>query len=139
MPLLELKRNPTAREVRQFALGWLPAFCLALAAIAYYRYDAPRAAMAWAGVAAASIVLGLLWPRSMGAVFVAWMWAAWPIGWVVSHVLMGIIYFLVITPIGLAMRMLGRDPLQQRFDRQAETYWTPRSRDVDPASYFRQF
>ena len=139
MALLELKRDPTDREVRQFAIAWLPGFCVLLAAIALGRYDAPGVALALVACGVLSGAVGLLRPRWMRWVWLAWMWAAWPIGWVVSHLLMAVIYFLVITPIGLAMRLLGRDPLERRFDRQAETYWTERRQDVDPASYFRQF
>ncbi|MEX0979180.1 MAG: SxtJ family membrane protein, partial [Pirellulales bacterium] len=68
-----------------------------------------------------------------------WMWAAFPIGWLVSHLLIAAIYFLLITPIALVMRAVGRDPLSRRFDRAAKTYWVPRRQDSDPARYFRQF
>ena len=75
----------------------------------------------------------------MRRVFVAWRWAAFPIGWAISHLLLVVIYYLVITPIGLVMRAAGYDPLERRIDRQAATYWTPRKPQGEPASYFRQF
>ena len=56
------------------------------------------------------------------------MCAAFPIGWVVSHALMAAIYYLVITPMAVAMRLLGRDPLDRRFDRDATTYWVRASK-----------
>jgi hypothetical protein len=139
MALIEIKRDPTPREVRQFALLALPAFCLLLAGLGLFRYASWPAALLLTGAAIASAVLGLLRPRWMRAVLIAWMWAAWPIGWVVSHLLMAIIYYLVIAPIGLIMRALGRDPLQRRLDRDAATYWTPREPEIDSDRYFRQF
>ena len=50
------------------------------------------------------------------------MFAVFPIGWVVSHLLLGVVYFLVLTPIGLTLRALGRDPLERRFDQSASSY-----------------
>ena len=56
------------------------------------------------------------------SLMVGWTAAVFPIGWVMSYVLLGGVYFLVLTPIGLAMRICGRDPMQRKFDRQAKTY-----------------
>ncbi len=139
MALIEIKRDPTPREVRQFALLALPAFCLLLAGLSLVRFASWPAALLLTGAALVSAALGVLRPRWMRAVLIAWMWAAWPIGWVVSHLLMAIIYYLVIAPIGLIMRALGRDPLQRRLDRDATTYWTPREQEIDSDRYFRQF
>ena len=62
-----------------------------------------------------------------------------PIGWVVSHVLMAIAFYGVITPIGLLLRLAGRDLLEQRLDREAKSYWQPRRPVTDRRRYFRQF
>ena len=64
--------------------------------------------------------------------------AAYPIGWVVSHVLMIAIWFLVLTPIGVFMRAAGRDPLARGFGRTAATYWV-RRKDAPPERYLRQY
>jgi hypothetical protein len=89
-------------------------------------------------VAAAISLAGLLNPRWIRPVFVTWMRLAYPIGWTVSHLMLATIYYLVITPIGLVMRLLGRDPLQRRWDRQASTYWVAHNPGGDMARYFRQ-
>jgi hypothetical protein len=67
------------------------------------------------------------------------MYAAFPIGWLVSHALLAIIYYLVITPIGLVMRGLGKDPIQKRFDPTRKSYWVKREATRDRSRYFRQF
>lgn len=139
MGLIEFKRDPSRREVRQFAFFWLPAICLVLAVVAAYRFESPGVAAGLVVVAVASVVLGALVPRVMRAVFIGWMGAAFPIGWLVSHVVIAAIYFLLITPMALVMRAAGRDPLARRFDRDAETYWVPREPNRDPSRYFRQF
>jgi hypothetical protein len=45
---------------------------------------------------------------------------------IVSPVVLGSIFFLVVMPIGLAMRLFGKNPLPLRFDREAKTYWIER-------------
>jgi len=139
MALIEINRNPTTREIRQFALFWLPALCFLVAGWLCYRLAAWPAAAGLVGCGLLSGVVGVLRPRWMRIVLMGWMWAAYPIGWTVSHLLMASIYYLVVTPIGSIMRLAGRDPLARKFDRNAETYWTPRAENVDPARYFRQF
>jgi hypothetical protein len=139
MALLELKRDPSEREVRLFGLAWLPLFCAALAGATWYRGDSGSAAWLSIAVGLLSVAVTLIRPSLTRALFLAWMWAAWPIGWLVSHAMMAAIYFLVITPIGLAMRVFGRDPLERRFEPGADSYWLERKREIDPARYFRQF
>ena len=53
---------------------------------------------------------------------------------IVSPIALGILFFLVVTPTGLLMRLLGKDPLRLRFDRSADSYWiarTPPGPDAD--------
>ncbi|MBI3837593.1 MAG: hypothetical protein HY288_06635 [Planctomycetia bacterium] len=139
MALIEINRDPTTREIRKFAVLWLPAFCLLIGAWFGYRLAAWPTAVGLVGCGVMSVVVGILRPRWMRIVFIAWMWAAFPIGWTVSHLLMGSIFYLVITPIGMIMRLTGRDPLSRKFDRSVETYWVPRPEEVEPSRYFRQF
>ncbi len=73
------------------------------------------------------------------AVYRAWMLAALPTGWVVSHVLLGIVYYGVITPIGLFLRLIGRDLLGLRMERGAASYWRQRGPGEGAGRYFRQW
>jgi hypothetical protein len=75
----------------------------------------------------------------MRFVFLTLSYAAFPIGFVVSHVILAIVYYLILTPIGLLVRAIGRDPMERRFDRDAESYWVVRQPIDDPGRYFRQF
>lgn len=139
MALIKFNRDPTLRQVRYFALYWFSGFCCLLSAHVYYRYDARPLAEVLLVCAAVSIVLGCVRPAWMRPLVLGWSAAAYPVGWLFSHVLMAALYFLVITPIGIVMRLFGRDPLSRRFDRDAQTYWTNRGATADPARYFRQY
>ena len=62
-----------------------------------------------------------------------------PIGWTVSHLVLAVIYFLILTPIGLVVRWFRPDPLGLKLDRERKTYWVPHDPGHDPKRYFRQF
>ena len=54
---------------------------------------------------------------------------AFPIGFVLSYLIMGTLYFLIIGPIALLFRVLGRDSMRRAYDPKASTYWPrPKSR-----------
>lgn len=84
-------------------------------------------------------VASLASARAGLAAYRAWMLGALPIGWTISRVVMGAAYYGVITPIGVIMRLLGRDALSLRFDRSAESYWVVRRRGTDAGRYLRQW
>jgi hypothetical protein len=138
MAVVDINWHPTARELRIFAgLQWL--FCGIVAWYAWKTHAAPGVAAILCGVSSGVALLGLLAPRAIRPVYVGWMLAVFPIGWVVSHVVLAAVFFLVITPIGATLRLLGHDPLHRRYDRAANTYWIARRDPPDADRYFRQF
>jgi len=82
-------------------------------------------------------VTGLIAPAMVQPVYTGWMIVAFPIGWTVSKVALGLMFFLVFMPVGLVFRMTGRDAL--RLKRTDGSYWLakPASRSGD--EYLRQF
>jgi hypothetical protein len=93
----------------------------------------------WA-IGAVGAVLIWIVPSAGRQLYVGWMLAAVPIGWTISHVVLAVVYYVVLTPIGLLMRLVGRDPMQRRLDRSGSgSYWIERPPRRDSSSYFRQF
>ncbi len=62
-----------------------------------------------------------------------------PIGFVVSSVLMALVFYGIITPVGLVFRVLRRDPLNRRFDGNTGSYWVPHHQVEELERYFKQF
>jgi hypothetical protein len=62
-----------------------------------------------------------------------------PIGWAVSFILLAAFYFLLLTPLGLFFRLIGRDTLGRKFDPDAESYWLTRQPPKNLDRYFHQF
>ena len=51
---------------------------------------------------------------------------AFVLGWINTRLILGIFFYLILTPVGLIMRLFGRDPLHRKLDRKATTYWEKR-------------
>jgi hypothetical protein len=138
MALIEVNTNPTRRQLAVFGASWV-VFVSAVGMLVAFRAESLTGACVLWAVAGAVPLAGLVVPGFLRGVYVAMAYAAFPVGWVVSIVVLAIVYFAVITPVGVLMRLLGRDPMTRRFDARAETYWVPHRTRDEPESYFRQF
>ncbi len=76
-------------------------------------------------LSAGIIVFGwsIVSPKSLPPVYRAWMTFGQVIGTVVSSILLTLMYFLVLTPVGLLMRLMGNDPINRQVRRAEESYW----------------
>jgi hypothetical protein len=131
----DLPFRPSTRTLRQFAVLWIFFF----AAISYW-HEAFRGPWLLASALGIGIGLGgLAMPRLIRPVFVGWMIAVFPLGWIVSRVLLACVFYGVFLPVGLCFRLVGRDVLERRYDPGKDTYWTRKDYRTDLAGYFRQF
>jgi hypothetical protein len=129
--------DPTERMLRQFgALSIV--FFGALAARAYLHHR-PLLAAVMGALGLAIGVSGLVRPRSIRPVFIGWMKVAFPIGWVVSRIVLAAIFYAIITPIALVLRITGRDVLGLKRGTGRTTYWQPKAIVNDKSRYLRQF
>jgi hypothetical protein len=137
MGLIVFQTKPTARVLRQFAGAWL-IFFLVLAANQIWRRGHSSAGIALAIVALIGIV-GLVKPNLMRWLFIAASAAAFPIGWVVSHVALLIMFYGVVTPMAFFFRMRRRDTLQLRAKAEQASFWIDREEEPKPERYLKQF
>jgi hypothetical protein len=139
MAIIDVNWNPGGRELRLFAAVWFPAFGGVVGGIvAWHTGSLPIAAAVWVPTVLLSLAMFAA-PRLARPLYVALTCLALPVGWLVSHLFLAMIYYLVFTPVGIALRLFGRDPLQRKFVPSAKTYWVPHPRDDDRARYFQQF
>lgn len=133
----DVTRAPSTRILRQFAALSLVIF----GGLAAWRVAAgERDTWFWALVTAAVVIggVGLIAPRAIRWIFTGWMIVAFPIGWLVSRVVLAVLYFVLFTPIALFFRVIGRDALHRRRSSGA-SYWTAKTSSADVRSYFRQY
>jgi len=135
--MISVQWNPERKQLRQFAAIWFPAFC------ALVGWMVGKKTGHWAGVEILWVVCAVvavavfLPPPLIRPVFVGLILATFPIGWVVSHVLLGVIFYGLVTPIGLILRLTGHDPLQLK-PPAGDSLWKTPVGKTGPASYLRQ-
>lgn len=124
-------------RVRKFGLLF-GLICALVTGYLLYRGSEP---WAWtAGAAVFFVLTGLAIQPILKPFYVAWMTFAFLLGWINTRLILGIFFYLILTPIGLILRLTGKDLLDKKFDRGAETYWKRREMGkVDPARYERLF
>lgn len=132
-----VKWRPDRRELRRFAVAMLVGFSV-LGLFAAWRAK---------GVGNGSIILWAIGVSLAIAAFVpklnrvAYLGVYLPssiMGYVVSNVILALMFFLVITPLGIILRLMGKDLLQQRRPNQ-KAMWTPVKAVKVEDSYYRQF
>ena len=138
MRLIQIDHNPSPRQLNVFGVIWLLFFGVVGGIALNNSGLMPVATVIW-GLAVAVPVVGWIVPAFMRLVYVGMAYAALPIGFLVSYLILMIVYYLVLTPIGLMMRLFGFDPMNRHFDGNVDTYWCPREQDDSLSGYFRQF
>ena len=82
------------------------------------------------------LILGLIDSKLLSPLNVVWVKFGELLGRIIAPVVMAIIYFFIITPIGLFMRLIGKDLLKIKFSNR-QSYWTKREKNIGPMK--RQF
>jgi hypothetical protein len=90
------------------------------------------------GLAAAFLLAALAFPKALHPLNVAWMHLGHLLNKVVSPVVMGVIFFALITPIAAVMRLRGRDVLRRRYEPAGRSYWIERNPPGPDGSTFPQ-
>lgn len=90
--------------------------------------------------AAAAALINTVVPAALTPVYKAAIFIARRLGWFNTRLLLGLIYFLMFTPLALLFRIIGRDALDRKIDRKADSYWQRREcKKFDPRSVENQY
>jgi len=144
---IPLNLNPDTKTLRQF--GVIGLFGFGLFALSAWRERALFSmglGSARVPIAAAFLLLGVLCalfalvlPRANRPIYVGLSLLSYPIGFVVSHVMLALMFAFVLGPVALVMRILRQDLLSARRDARAESYWTEHKKPDPIERYFREF
>jgi saxitoxin biosynthesis operon SxtJ-like protein len=138
--MIAINRHPSNRQLWWFAGLWLPLAGATAGRLLLWRAHTPRAAMAvW--IATAIATAASLVNRAMArGVFVVLSYVTFPIGFFVSWIALALLYFVVVTPLAVVMRLIGRDPLSLSRNDTTSSYWRERDGETgDRSRAFRQF
>jgi len=104
-----------------------------------YRGSWEMVARGFVGLGSTLVILGLLFPRSLVYPNRAWMGLAKMLSLVTTPIILGMVFYLVVMPIGVIKRMLGWDPLRRRAS-SAASYWAPyNARQRDPHHFEKMY
>lgn len=145
--LIDLNLEPDKETLRQF--GWIALVGFGfLAAIAWFEVlifgfglgvARPWVSGFFAALAGLAAIFSLVYPKANLPIYVGLSVVAFPIGLVVAYVILGVLFFALITPVGLFFKLTGRDPLKRKFEPEATTYWESAKTSPPVESYFKQF
>ena len=133
----DVTKAPSPTLLRQFAGLWLTVF----GGYAAWRLWQGNDGMATMAIGAAAIVVGvagLVAPASVRLIYSGWMIVAFPIGWTISKLMLGTVFFIVFTAVGMFFRLTGRDALRMRRGRH-DTYWIPKDTPTSDDEYLHQY
>jgi hypothetical protein len=145
--LVEINFNPDTKTLRQFGVIAFVGFGV-LAALAYYErlvfsFGLGEARTTVVTILAAlgsvALLFSLVAPKANRVLYVGLTLVAFPIGFVLSYVIMGTLFFLIIGPIAVLFRLLGRDSMHRAYDPSTPTYWHTAKPPRDKESYFHQY
>lgn len=138
MSMIEINRRPSRTDLLWFG-GILPVFFAWAGFVARTKLGADAAGAGLWGVGALVTLAYWALPPLRIACYLAWMRLFFPLGWLVSHAVLAVLFFGIATPTALVMRLLKRDPLHRGRDATAGTYWVEHRTGGKPSRYLRQY
>ena len=120
-----MQSNTDTNQLRSFGLLVGGIFALVgLWPVVIYRAD-PRW---WSMIVAAMLLVpAVVYPQALARVYKLWMALGHVLGWVNTRVILGLIFYGMVTPIGFIRRWLGKDPMGKEFRPDVESYRIPRA------------
>ena len=114
--------DTSSKEIRKFGL----VIAIALGVIGGFVYvksgNCGVAGWLW-GIGLLFLILGFILPTILRPVYRIWMLLAYFIGGIVSRVILIVLFYFVLTPTGLVLRLFGKDILDKKFNNNRESYW----------------
>lgn len=120
-----MEKAATRKELRQFGLLVGGVFTVIGLWPLIFRGEPLRL---WAiGLGGSLIVLGAILPQVLAPIQKGWMWVGHVLGWINTRILLTIVFYGLVTPIGIVFRLMGKDSMRQTLDESSTTYRVVRS------------
>lgn len=116
---IELPVNQS--DLRKFGFVMAGFFALVVGLLLPWWWSLKWAYWPWA-VASVFLLLAIAWPTALTGIYKYWMRFGRILEWINTRIILGVVFFLIFTPLGLIMRMIGKDTLDKRWDGRLATY-----------------
>jgi hypothetical protein len=91
-------------------------------------------------ISAIFFIFAFTMPNILKPIYVIWMRLAFILSWINTRIILFIVFYLIISPLGLLMRLFGADLLERKIDKQKDTYWIKKEKkEFKLSDYERQF
>ena len=117
----------TTKDIRLWALVMTAALTV-VGFIQILIWSHQRAALIFWIVGALFLISGLLFPLALKPIYRGWLKFAEALALINTRLILGLMFFLVFTPIGLLLRLFGKDLIKERWDGNARSYFVEREK-----------
>lgn len=141
MALMDVNLKPNDKILKDFGIISLVMSIIIASLLHWVKSDPIALSTAGYIVAAGFIVfiMSLISVSLVKPIYIVLVFVTIPIGWVISHLVLGLFYYGMITPVAIYFKLIGRDVMCRKYDKQCDSYWIEHE---DPASvkrYKQQF
>ncbi len=126
----------TRKEIKNFGIT-IGLILLVIGAILFWKTNTSYLIFIIIGLVL--LVSGLTIPIILKPIYFIWMVFAAILGWIMTRVILSILYYAIMTPIRLISRLFGKQFIELRWDKSKRSYWNYRSSKTEIASYEKQF
>ena len=111
------------KEIRKFSL-LIGVIVMAVSSFFFFRGKDHYYVIFIFGVG--MMLIGLVYPTVLKPMYLIWMSFSISVGFIMTHVILIIIFYVIFTPVGIMMKLLGKDLLDEKINKEASSYWTRR-------------
>lgn len=131
------KMNLDKRSLRNFGITMGTAF-LAISLFIFVRHK--HNSVPGFIISSIFFMAAFMAPEVLKPVYIIWMKLALILSWINTRIILLIIFYLLFAPVGIILRLLGRDPLDRKIEKNKESYWKKNEKhQFNPLDYERQF
>ena len=139
MALVSLNLKPSQKQLKDFGfISLIMLFVIGLVLLGLGKIPA-IGFMVFCLVGVLLYLLSRISVALIKPIYLGLIVLTFPIGWVVSHLMMALFYYGIISPIALLFRLINRDPLCRKYEPNTDTYWIQCKKKRPAKDYFRQF
>lgn len=135
--MIERNHRPSRRDLLWFG-PILLAFVGIAGAIATWRFGAPGVGRAIAGIGLPLVLVYFALPPTRIPIYRLYMAVFFPVGWTISHLVLLVLFFAIVTPTALLMRLFRYDPMKRRAEPERDSYWTDHRTGGGTSRYLKQ-
>jgi hypothetical protein len=135
MSLIRINRKSSAAQLRVFSIAWGAALSF-LGYLNVRHHGSPFNIFYLMG--SVGLISGILVPCSIRWLYLGLSYATYPVGFLGSYIVLGLLFYLVLTPLSLILRLTGYDPLRLKRSSKLNSYWILRENKNQAVDYFKQ-